>query len=197
MALPHAIMTALIDDDMSGLELAKSFEASLGLFWRATHQQIYQELHKLADKGWLNKREVSQRGKPNKIVYGLTRMGRDALSDWVYSQSKVQPVKDDLMIKLYNLSTGNVSHLIAEIDSRREQTMQKLYLYEKIRRAHYDQPQELPVRRQGVYLALLAAIRQGEQMLQWCDESRRLLARLEAQSGLGTFNHSGAGRPAP
>ncbi len=190
MALSHAIMTALIDDDMAGLELAQSFEASLGLFWRASHQQIYQELHKLAANGWLNKREVNQRGRPNKIVYGLTRTGREALAEWVYQESKVQPVKDDLMIKLYNLSLDNVSHLIAEIDSRREQTMQRLYLYEKIRRAHYDAPHELPVRRQGIYLALLAAIRQGEQFLQWCDESRRLLARIEAGGELNSLSPS-------
>ena len=44
MALSQAIMTALIDDDMSGIDLAKSFAASLGLFWRASHQQIYLSL---------------------------------------------------------------------------------------------------------------------------------------------------------
>ncbi|MEM1113852.1 MAG: PadR family transcriptional regulator [Pseudomonadota bacterium] len=180
MALPQAIMTALIDDDMSGIDLARSFEASLGLYWRASHQQIYQDLHKLADKGWLNRREVAQSGKPPKIIYGLTAAGRQALAEWVYAQSKLQPAKDDLMIKLYNLSSENVTHLIAEIEARREQTMQKLYLFEKIRRAHYFEPHTLPVRRQGVYLALLAAIRDGEQHLQWCDEAQRLLARVEA-----------------
>jgi DNA-binding PadR family transcriptional regulator len=182
MALPQAIMTALIDDDMSGIDLAKSFEASLGLFWRASHQQIYQELHKLADKEWLNKREVSQSGKPNKIIYGLTALGREALSEWVYAESRVQPIKDDLMIKLYNLSLDNVTRLISEIEARREQTMQKLYLYEKIRRAHYGNVEELPVRRRGVYLALLAAIRQGEQHLQWCDEALQVLGAVETGS---------------
>ena len=81
MALGHAIMTALLEDDLSGYELAKDFETSLGFFWQASHQQIYQELRKLADKGWLNKREVNQSGKPNKIVYGLTAVGRDARHD--------------------------------------------------------------------------------------------------------------------
>jgi Transcriptional regulator PadR-like family len=62
MALAHAIMTALIDADLSGFELARDFEKSLGFFWHASHQQIYQELHKLAEKSWLNKREVHQSG---------------------------------------------------------------------------------------------------------------------------------------
>ncbi|HDY82000.1 MAG TPA: PadR family transcriptional regulator [Halieaceae bacterium] len=180
MALAHAIMTALIEDDLSGYELAKDFEASLGFFWNASHQQIYQELRKLAEKKWLNKREVSQSGKPNKIVYGLTRAGQDALAEWVYGTTKTQAAKDELLIKLYNLSGDNAAHLTSEISGRREQMMRLLYLYEKIRLRHYDDPQTLPTRRKGVYLALASGIAQGEQFLAWCDEAMELLATVEA-----------------
>lgn len=178
MALAHAIMTALIDNDLSGLELAKDFEASLGLFWRASHQQIYQELHKLADKKWLNKREVNQHGRPNKIVYGLTGRGKEALADWVYGATKVQPAKDELMIKLYSLSTDNAAHLAGEIAERRQEMMQLLYLYEKIRMRHYDDPASLPIRHKGVYLALAAAMSQGEHFLAWCDDALELLSSV-------------------
>lgn len=183
MALAQAIMTALIEHDQSGYELAKDFETSLGFFWHASHQQIYQELHKLADKRWLNKREVSQSGKPNKIVYGLTRAGRDALAAWVFSTTKTQPAKDEMLIKLYNLSTDNAAHLAGEITDRREQMMRQLYLYEKIRRRHYDKPQALPTRHKGVYLALAAGITYGEQFLAWCDEALALLSTVEAGEG--------------
>ena len=178
MALAHAIMTALIEDDLSGYELARDFETSLGFFWRASHQQIYQELRKLSDKGWLNKREVNQSGKPNKIVYGITLAGREALADWVYSATKTQAAKDELLVKLYNLSEKNAAHLASEIAARREQMMRLLYLYEKIRRRHYDDPQALPTRRKGVYLALAAGIGQGEQFLAWCDEALALLSAV-------------------
>ena len=181
MALAHAIMTALIEDDLSGYELAKDFETSLGFFWNASHQQIYQELRKLAEKKWLNKREVSQRGKPNKIVYGLTKIGREALADWVYSSSKMQAAKDELLIKLYNLSQDNAAHLASEIVGRREQMMRTLYLYEKIRLRHYAEPQALPTRGKGVYLALAAAVGQGEQFLAWCDEALTLLSTVQGE----------------
>ena len=179
MALAHAIMTALIDDDMSGYELAKDFKRSLGFFWHASHQQIYQELHKLADQGLLNKREVNQSGKPNKIVYGLTKAGRDALAKWVYGESRSQAAKDELLIKLYNLSEENVSHLAAEIAERRQEMMRLLYLYEKIRLRHYADPHTLPTRSKGVYLALASGIGQGRQFLSWCDEALELMAGLE------------------
>ncbi len=178
MALSHAIMTALLEDEMSGYELAKAFDVSLGLFWRASHQQIYQELHKLADKGWLRRQTVPQAGKPDKIVYGLTAPGQEALADWVLGSGRVQEGKDDLFVKLYNLGEDNAAHLAAEVTQRREQMMQRLFLYERIRRRHYARPETLPVRRKGVYLALLAGIRQGEQFLAWCDEALAMLATV-------------------
>ena len=182
MALAHAIMTALIEDDLSGYEPARDFETSLGFFWSASHQQIYQELRKLADKRWLNKREVAQRGKPNKIVYGQTREGRKHLAKWVVGPSKTQAAKDELLVKLYNLDSSNVTHLAGEISERREQMMQRLYLYEKIRRRHYADPAKLPIRRKGVYLALLSGISGGEQFLEWCDQALELLAGLEEKN---------------
>ncbi len=65
MALSHAIMTALLEDELSGYELAKDFDVSLGLFWHASHQQLYQELHKLADKGWLRRETVDGQAGQN------------------------------------------------------------------------------------------------------------------------------------
>ena len=182
MALAHAIMTALIDDDLSGYELARDFETSMGFFWHASHQQIYQELHKLAEKSWLNKREVHQSGKPNKIVYGMTKAGRDALADWVFGETKTQSAKDELVIKLYNLSEKNASHLAAEIADRRQEMMRLLYVYEKIRVRHYDDPLSLPTRSKGVYLALIRGLGQGQQFMAWCDEALELIASVDEKA---------------
>ena len=179
MALQHAIMTALLEDEMSGYELARAFDSSLGFFWRASHQQIYQELKKLSDKGMLEKEVVPQAGKPNKIVYSLTEAGRTAMDQWVYQESKVQEGKDDLFVKLYNLSSANTPHLVMELEQRRESVMQRLYLYEKIRRGHYLEPKTLPLRRRGVYLALAWGIQSSEQFLQWCDTALQMLSSVD------------------
>ncbi len=178
MALAHAIMTALLEDQMSGYELAQSFDTTLGLFWRASHQQIYRELKKLSQKGFLSSAHIAQHGKPDKILYALTDAGRDALADWVYDKTRVQEGKDDLFVKLYNLSEDNIVHLMGEIEQRREEMMGRLYLYERIRRRHYADPSALPLRRRGIYLVLVAGISHGEQFLSWCDTATRDLSQL-------------------
>ena len=154
----------------------------MGFFWHASHQQIYQELHKLAEKSWLNKREVSQSGKPNKIVYGLTKAGRDGLAEWVYGTTKNQNAKDELVIKLYNLSEKNAVHLASEIAERRQEMMQRLYTFEKLRVKHYDDPQSLPTRSKGVYLALIRGLGQGQQFMAWCDEALDLIGTVDGKS---------------
>ena len=75
MALGDAILACLTERPMTGYELAKTFDNSIGFFWKADHQQIYRELTKLRDRGHIQGREVVQSGKPNKLVYTLTPEG--------------------------------------------------------------------------------------------------------------------------
>ena len=183
MALSHAIMTALIEDEMSGYDLARAFDNSLGFFWHASHQQIYRELRRLTEQGFLRFRTEEQRGRPDRKLYALTEDGRESLDNWVLEadRGRAQESKDELFIKLYNLSSGNSAHLRELLQERREAMMQRLYLYERIRRRHYDDPDALPLRRRGVYLALLAGIMQGEAYLAWCDSALDVLARGAAE----------------
>ncbi|MDP5052796.1 MAG: PadR family transcriptional regulator [Congregibacter sp.] len=187
MALRYAIMTALIEDELSGYDLAGSFDKSLGFFWHASHQQIYRELGKLSELAWVTRRTESQKGRPDRIVYALTDTGREALDEWVLSKDRMrlQQTKDELYIKLYNLSEENIDYLRTRFAERREAMMQRLYLYERIRRRHYADPDTLPLRRKGVYLALLGGISGGKQYLAWCDDALALLAGVDdgAQPG--------------
>ena len=82
VALGDAILACLTERPMTGYELAKTFDTSIGFFWKANHQQIYRELTKLRDRGHIQGREVVQSGKPNKLVYTLTPEGRAALRHW-------------------------------------------------------------------------------------------------------------------
>ncbi len=175
MALSHAIMTALLDEDLSGYDLAKQFDVSLGFFWSASHQQIYQQLKALAESGHVSVTEISQSGKPDKRVYGLTESGRDVLTDWLRGETKRKPARDDLFVKLYNLSSDDRPFLLGEIEQRHSEHEQRLALYERIRMRGYEKPDQLAPRRQGMYLALLAGIYQEQSALRWCDEAVTLL----------------------
>jgi DNA-binding PadR family transcriptional regulator len=179
MALSHAIMTALLEDDYTGYELAKYFDTSMGFFWRASHQQIYQELRKMAEKEWLSARVVEQSGKPNKVIYSLTELGKATLDQWILATSKLQPAKDDFMIKLYNVGHCDVAPILAELDERQKIWEEELELFQRIRVNHFTDPMALPDTKKGVYLTLKIGIGQMKFYLQWCKEARTMLRTVK------------------
>lgn len=176
MSLSHAIMTALLDEELTGYELAKRFEVSLGFFWGASHQQIYQELKRLSHGALISGEDIDQQGKPNKRVYALTEMGRENLDAWVLGETKVKPGKDELLVKLYNLGYSRQDHILDHLKIRREENKARLALYRKIESRQYLDPENLPINKKGIYLALLAGILQTETTIDWCDRSIKLLS---------------------
>jgi len=66
MSLPHAILTILEREKSSGYDLARHFALTAGQIWSATHQQIYLELGKLHQSGWVDFKLINQEGKPDK-----------------------------------------------------------------------------------------------------------------------------------
>ena len=175
MALSHAILTSLLDQDLTGYELAKQFDVSLGFFWQASHQQIYQQLKVLHEQGLVSANEEVQSGKPDKKRYAMTESGRDYLNNWVHGETKRKPAKDDLPVKLYNMGTVDNAVLERALSERRTHHEQKLALYFKIRERGYSTPEELEPSRLGMYLALLAGIKQEQGFIEWCDEAIEVL----------------------
>ncbi len=51
MALEHAILVSLSERAASGSDLVRRFDASIGFFWSATHQQIYRVLGRMEGDG--------------------------------------------------------------------------------------------------------------------------------------------------
>ena len=83
MALAQAVMSLLAHKAYSGYEIAKEFEASVGYFWQATHQQIYRELKKLEKQGWVIVEVIPQGKSLDKKVYHLTELGQQNLINWI------------------------------------------------------------------------------------------------------------------
>ena len=180
MSLSHAILTALLDEDLTGYALAKQFDVSLGFFWQASHQQIYRELKGLHLAGSVNVLEVPQHGKPDKRIYSLTNQGRQMLDSWIAQSTRHRGAKDELFIKLFNVGSVPVEQVTEAVAQRQVEHARKLELYRKIEARNYASPSTLPDRKKGVYLSLLAGIRQEQTALAWCDDALDLLGTVKA-----------------
>lgn len=178
MALSHAILVSLLDRPQSGYDLAKRFDQTVGYFWKASHQQIYLELHKLAQASLVRSEKVEQSTRPNRIVYELTALGQEALHAWVAEPTEAPNVKEELLVKLFALGSVDADTLQAEIARRLDFHRERLARYQAVMQEHYPQPEALAVRRRGHYLGLRMGIVLEEGTIRWCEEALAMLSAL-------------------
>ncbi len=193
MALGDAILACLTERPMTGYELAKTFDASIGFFWKADHQQIYRELSKLRDRGHVQGREVVQSGKPNKLVYTLTPEGRTALRHWAARPSIPASMKDDLLVRLYALDSVDIEPLRDDLMARMEHHRDRADRYERILNKRFPQGTAAPADT-GKLLLLRMGLRHERSVAEWCEEALDALATLSAGADRGKVVAIGDGQ---
>jgi DNA-binding PadR family transcriptional regulator len=183
VALGDAILACLTERPMTGYELAKTFDASIGFFWKADHQQIYRELSRLRDRGHIQGREVVQSGKPNKLVYTLTPEGRAALRHWAARPSSPASMKDDLLVRLYALDSVDVEPLRDDLMARLEHHRDRLARYERLLNKRFPQGTASPADT-GKLLLLHMGLRHERSVAEWCEEAIDALSAISHRSNV-------------
>ncbi|HEX7924393.1 MAG TPA: PadR family transcriptional regulator [Bradyrhizobium sp.] len=183
MALGDAILACLTERPMTGYELAKTFDASIGFFWKADHQQIYRELSRLRDKGHVQAREVVQSGKPNKLVYTLTAEGRAALKHWAARPSVPPSIKDDLLVRLYALDCVDIEPLRTDLMARLEHHRDRYERYERLLNKRFPDGTAPPAD-VGKMLSLRLGMRHERMVVEWCEEALDALSAMSGRSNV-------------
>jgi DNA-binding PadR family transcriptional regulator len=176
MALVHAILAALVAQPCSGYDLRKQFEGSVGFFWKASFQQIYRELTKLEEQGFLAAQAIQQENRPDKKIYSVTEAGKAYLSEWIAEPSTASPIKDDLLVKLFVGYLVPQPTILAELEKHRQQHMEQLSVYQAIVQQYFQHPETFSVEARFQYMTLRNGIRYETEWLAWCDEAIQFLS---------------------
>lgn len=131
MSLQHALLTSLIEKPSSGYELARRFDKSIGYFWNATHQQIYRELARMEEKGWVSSSE-DEGGRPGKRQFQVLPLGREELKSWASTSSEPIELRDEMMVKLRADAAIGPLGLADEISRRLALHQERLRSYQEI-----------------------------------------------------------------
>ncbi len=89
--------------DLSGYEIRQwALGSQRYFFWSPAQSQIYRELRRLEQLGFVTATKVTQHDRPDKVVYHLTDRGMAELTRWIES-SPVEPpvVKHSAALKLF------------------------------------------------------------------------------------------------
>src|SRR2546422_3368909 len=111
----YAILGVLSRRPMSGYDVKKLIERSIAHFWSESYGQIYPILNRLAAEGLAERRRERQRGKPDRHVYSLTSKGRAELLRGLALPPRLQPLRSQVLLKLFLRRAGPAAHTAAPI----------------------------------------------------------------------------------
>ena len=139
MALEHALLVSLSEQDASGYDLTRRFDKSIGFFHSATHQQIYRVLKRMDEAGWVEVEAIAQDGRPDKKVYRVSDAGRAELTRWIAEPSEPSHLRNELAVKIRAAAYADLPALRREVARHRDGHAARLDVYRLIEKARLPQ----------------------------------------------------------
>ena len=172
-ATEAALLGLLRHGEMSGYDLRKLVERSVGYYWTPAKTQIYSSLPRLVEAGLATMRTVRQTDRPDKHLYAITDAGREAVSEWVRSAPLDAGLgRNVLLLKLGLADESHAEPLREQVRARRAEAEQLRAELVELDAAggEGDPPFEHLTRRWGFFYV--------DALGRWLDEVERGLSEL-------------------
>jgi DNA-binding PadR family transcriptional regulator len=166
---------------MTGYDIKKRIENSVGYFWNAGFGQIYPALKKLEDEGLVSKEVELDENRPNRKVYTITESGRKKLKEWLSIPSEREKVRYEVLLKLFFGSQVSLDKTISNIEgfrSRYSKEIEELGNMEKFLKNKMENGVLQPERKEDhifYYLTLLFGQYIYKAYIEWADKTIGIL----------------------
>jgi len=170
----YAVLGLLAYAPLSGYDIRRIYERSLGNFWSESYGHIYPILKRLEDEGLATGAVQRQSGRPDRTVYTITNLGREELHRWLAQPLDPHKERVELLLKVFHgWEVGP--------DAMVELVRQKRAEHEALLRRYDQYDQDMTARPEPPTPYWLMTVSCGRHMseawLAWCDET---LEKLEA-----------------
>ncbi|MET0725587.1 MAG: PadR family transcriptional regulator [Leifsonia sp.] len=173
MSMRHAILGLLDLSPLTGYDVKRHFDATIGHFWTGDQAQIYRTLDRIVADGLADVEVVEQSTRPNRRLHRITAAGRAELDAWLRAPLEDSPVRDAFLARVFFAGRLDEKAAAALFAERRIAVLTKLDALDALRRSEPD-----PRDRAGrLRLATLAnGISHLRTELAWLDETEEALA---------------------
>src|SRR5215208_1464618 len=153
----------------TGYDIKRAIDGSIRHFWAASYGQIYPELKRLEDAGWIKGKDAAQGGRGRR-EYRITAAGRKALESWLHGRETRMELRDESLLRIYFADTLPRGEALALLESRKRGFGEMLeYLRGVEARATRTYP--------SIDLVLEWGIDYCEWSIEWCERKQRRLRR--------------------
>ena len=157
--IDYVVLGMLKHKNLTGYELKKCFDASIGMFWSASFGSIYPTLASLEKSGMVTRTQSEQPASGREtITYAITQSGLDYLDNWLDIPVDKDEMRCETLLKLFFCSSDDADTALAHI-------------------ARY----EADIR------ANLADMGKAISSLQRCDDDNHIYIRLSADYGVRMY----------
>ncbi|HEX7728189.1 MAG TPA: PadR family transcriptional regulator [Terracidiphilus sp.] len=163
-----------IHDHQSGYELRKTIESSVGFFWGESYGQIYPTLKRMQAESLVTARALPGRRRGQE--YSITPAGRALLRDWLAAPFRMDPPRDEFLLKLFFGAEADpqvsIQHLL-DFQQRHRSLLQTFTQLESLARVHNAHLKGFPY----WMLTLSYGKAQIESALAWSESALASLSR--------------------
>jgi PadR family transcriptional regulator, regulatory protein AphA len=173
----YALLGLLTLRPMSGYDIKKTIEVSLGNFWSESYGQIYPILKALVAEGLATITVETQAGKPNRNVYALTQAGHEEFERWLHRPSEYDVGRNEILLKLFFGWHAPAVESLHKVEEFREVQRQLLDKYEGIEQWLKETEADDP--RLPYWLMTVSYGKHvGRALTAWCDETLTALQEM-------------------
>ena len=97
----YVLLGFLSHEPLTGYEIKKRTESSIGYFWNLGNGQIYPMLKRLTREGLVVMKRQESASGPNSKAYRITEMGRAELKKWLVTPVEPESLRSPLLLKLF------------------------------------------------------------------------------------------------
>jgi|SRR5581483_7227527 len=129
----YAILGLLghLTEPISGYDLRKVVERSVGYIWQPSKTQLYAVLRRLVAAGLASEEHVRQTHRPDKTLYAITPTGRAAIRAWLdRDEDESEPDRSIFVLKLFFGAQGDRAALVRQLVAFRDAYARRLSVYE-------------------------------------------------------------------
>jgi PadR family transcriptional regulator, regulatory protein AphA len=166
-AVTWAVLGLLEQRPRSGYDLKRAVDRTIRHFWAASYGQIYPELRRLEQAGWIEGSDDA-RGARSRRVYSITAEGRIRLGRWLADRETRIELRDESLLRLFFADTLPPDQALGLVQARREGYRQMLAYLESLDDGTGPDPTYIDL----VYRWGLDHCRWG---IEWCDQQERRL----------------------
>lgn len=168
--LKYAILGLLMRKPMTGYELAKEFNFELSEFWYANHSQIYPELKKLYNEGFVTFDVEINGDILESKRYNITDEGHDDFISWLQIDDKIEKTpKNIFRLRMYFSNELNLDKRIQLLENQRMQHLKKLSVLSKKNELYKEVP-AYDSERFGDFIVLKSALMREQNVINWINE---------------------------